>query len=211
MIRRFCFILGLIALAAIWFGPLPRMAAHAFAAHMAMHMGVVAVAAPLLVFGLAGTANDPVRRRPGWFPPVPLSLVELVVVWAWHAPALHGFARHDTWGFVTEQATFLAAGILVWLSAFGGERAHRRERAGMGIAALLLTSMHMTLLGALLALTPRALYAHGTHGVEVSSLDDLHLGGAIMLLVGGAAYLAGGLWLTAELLRGSLARRRTIA
>lgn len=211
MMRRTCFILGLIALAAIWAGPLPRMAAHAFAAHMAMHMGVVAVAAPLLVFGLAGTAGDPVRRRPGWFPPVPLSLVELVVVWAWHAPALHRFARHDALGFIAEQAMFLATGVLVWLSAFGGERAQRRERAGAGIAALLLTSMHMTLLGALLALTPRLLYAHGAHGTAFSPLDDQHLGGAIMLLVGGAAYLAGGLWLTAELLRGSLAERRTIA
>jgi putative membrane protein len=32
-------------------------------------------------------------------------------------------------------------------------------------------------------------------------LSDQHLGGAIMLIVGGASYLAGGLWLTALLVR----------
>ena len=57
--------------------------------------------------------------------------------------------------------------------------------------------MHMTLLGALLALTPRPLYAHSTE----AALEHQHLGGVIMLLVGGIVYLAGGLWLTAGLLR----------
>jgi putative membrane protein len=56
--------------------------------------------------------------------------------------------------------------------------------------------MHMTLLGALFALPPRPLYAHA------GSLADQHLGGVIMLLVGGASYLAGGLWLTARVLGG---------
>jgi putative membrane protein len=68
--------------------------------------------------------------------------------------------------------------------------------------ALLLTFMHMTLLGALLALSSRALYAHDHVGP--AALDDQHLGGALMLL-GGGAYLVGGLWLTARLLRSSKA------
>jgi putative membrane protein len=64
----------------------------------------------------------------------------------------------------------------------------------------LFTSMHMTLLGALFSLAPRALYSHGTL-TDIASLDDQHVGGAIMLLIGGASYLAGGLLLTAGLLR----------
>ena len=81
----------------------------------------------------------------------------------------------------------------------GGDR--QQERTGAGIAALLLTSMHMTLLGALLALTPRALYVHTAHDTGLAALDDQHLGGAIMLLVGGVSYLLGGLWLTVRLFR----------
>jgi putative membrane protein len=172
------------------------LAAHGFAVHMTMHIGVVAVAAPLLALGVAGGRLDPVRKLPALFAPIPASIVELIVVWAWHAPALHHVARHTTAGLLAEQATFLSTALLVWLSAFGGDARQRRNRTAAGVVALLLTSMHMTLLGALLALAPRPLYAH-------AGLDDQHLGGAIMLLVGGAAYLAGGLWLTAELLRGS--------
>lgn len=201
--RRSSLILGLAALAALWWGPLPEMTRHSFAAHMALHMGVVAIAAPLIALGLAGTAYDPVRRWPSWFPPVPLSIVELVVVWAWHAPALHHAAREAAGGFFFEQASFFTAGLLVWIASVGGSRTWPNERSGAGVAALLLTSMHMTLLGALLALTPRPLYTHVEHGggSTLSALDDQHLGGAIMLVIGGISYLAGGLALTVRLVR----------
>ena len=203
MSRRAWTILGLLALAGLWLSPLPQLAQKAFAGHMAMHMGVVALAAPLLAFGIAGSEFDPVRRWPGWFPPIPISLLELIVVWAWHAPALHHASRHSAAGLVVEQGAFLVCGLLIWLSAFGGEAAQRQLRAGAGITALLLTSMHMTLLGALLALAPRPLYAHAGHFTQLTPLQDQHLGGAIMILAGGASYLIGGLWLTAGLVRGA--------
>lgn len=195
MMQRALLISGILVLAAAWLGPLPRWSSTAFAAHMTMHMTVVAVAAPLLAVGMAGTRLDPVRQAPLLIAPIPVSMIELLVVWAWHAPALHHFARHSTLGLIAEQSTFLASGLLVWLSAFGGE-GDLPDRRAAGIVGLLLTSMHMTLLGALLALTPRALYSHGS-----GSLDDQHLGGAIMILTGGISYLAGGLVLIAGLLR----------
>lgn len=199
--------LGLGVLGAAWLGPLPTRAAGGFAAHMTMHMAVVAVAAPLIALALAGGRWDPVRRAPRLWAPVPASLVELVVVWAWHAPALHHFARHTGAGFFAEQGSFLASGLFVWIASLGGGR--RGRRAGAGVVALLLTSMHMTLLGALLALAPRPLYHHAgavPADAQAAALADQHLGGAIMLLVGGIAYLAGGLWLTSVLLRARGAR-----
>jgi putative membrane protein len=194
---------GVCVLAWLWLGPLAGHAPGSFSAHMAMHMGNVAVAAPLLAFGLAGGRWDPVRHLPGLFSPVPASLIELVVVWTWHAPAPHHFARHSAIGMAIEQATFLAGALLLWLSAFGGAVHRRRQRRGAGVLALLLTSMHMTLLGALLALAPRPLYEHlhlGGAGFTLTPLEDQHLGGAIMLVAGGVAYLAGGLGLTVGLL-----------
>lgn len=200
-------IIGLGTLAIAWAG-LGPMASHAFFAHMIMHMAVVAVAAPLIVLGLAGSKFDPVCKCPGFFSPVPLSIAELIIVWAWHTPALHHAARHSIIGFVSEQGTFLIAGLLVWFSAFGG-RGNSLDRAGAGVLALLLTSMHMTLLGALLALTPRPLYAHN-HGVRsLTALADQQLGGAIMILAGGASYLVGGLWLSATVLRAKTQREVT--
>ena len=45
--------LGFALLAALWLGPLPERSRGSFAAHMVVHMGIVAVAAPLLVLGLS--------------------------------------------------------------------------------------------------------------------------------------------------------------
>jgi putative membrane protein len=200
--RPFVFAAGAAVLACAWLLPLGDFIPGPFSAHMTMHMAVVALGAPLVALGLAGGALDPVRRMPALLPAVPLSIVELVVVWAWHAPALHHAARHETVYFVLEQGSFFASALLVWFAAFGGDARLRGARAASGLVALLLTSMHMTLLGALLALPMRTLYAH--HHAAPGSLDplaDQHLGGAIMLVAGGVAYLAGGLALAAELLR----------
>ncbi len=203
MMRRVFLVCGSLALAAAWLGPLPELARSAFWAHMTMHMGVVAVAAPLLALGIAGSRLDPVRKVPGLFAPVPVSALELVVVWVWHAPTLHHAARQGAAGLALEQGTFLLSGLFVWLAAFGGDPVRRGNRTAAGVVGLLLTSMHMTLLGALLALASRPLYAHA-HGLSgLTPLEDQHLGGAIMLLVGGVSYLLGGLWLTVGLLRPS--------
>lgn len=222
---RLLFFAGVAVLLAAWLGPLPELARRAFSAHMAMHVSVVAVAAPLLSIGLArgfrGGRLDPARRLPRLFSPVPASALELVVVWGWHAPALHHAARHEPGMMALEQGSFLLSGLLVWLSAFGGEPAERRDRSASGIVGMLLTSMHMTLLGALLALASRPLYPRhsdldgvagetGWSGLGV--LQDQQLGGALMLLGGGTVYLAGGLVLAYGLLRerrgGSAAARR---
>ena len=222
MIRRALLIFGVLVLAAAWLGPLPDLATRAFSAHMTMHMLVVAVAAPLLALGLAGAWLDPVRKAPWLFAAVPASVLELVVVWGWHAPGLHAAARHSLSGLVAEQGSFLASGLLLWLAAFGGDALQSAGRSAAGVIGLLLTSMHMTLLGALLALAPRPLYHDEGILAELGSADlaalclppellpdgsplltplqDQHLGGAIMILVGGLAYLLGGLGLTAGLL-----------
>ena len=89
-----CWNLGWIILAAAWLGPLPELAMQSFAAHMTLHMAVVAVAAPLLSIAIAGNRFDPVIRFPRPFSPIPASVGELLIVWAWHSPGLHHWARH---------------------------------------------------------------------------------------------------------------------
>jgi putative membrane protein len=191
---------ALVVLAICWWGPPGQLSHRAFFAHMTMHMGVVAVAAPLLTLAIAGAWLDPARKLPALFSPVPASVAELVVVWAWHAPGLHHFARHSALGLVAEQGMFLLCGVWVWLSAFGGQMPRSAGRTAAGVIGLLLTSMHMTLLGALLIFAPRPLYDHAAGVSDLAPLADQQLGGAIMLVVGGIAYLAGGLALTVSLL-----------
>jgi putative membrane protein len=171
---------------------------------MVMHMGVVAVAAPLLALGLAGTRCDPLRRLSPAALAMPVTVFELLVVWGWHAPAAHEAARHTVSLLILEQGSFLFAGLLLWLTALAPLHRAGVAGRGAGVLSLFLTSMHMTLLGSLLALAPRLLY----HPLPLSAvnlartpLEDQALGGLIMLAVGGAAYLLGAIVVLAPLLR----------
>jgi len=191
--------LGCLGLAWVAFPALGLVGMPPFTLHMSQHMLVVALAAPLLALGLAGGRWDPVPRHRLGMNAIAASMVELVAVWAWHAPALHHFARGSLLGRCVEQLTFLGAGLYLWLAALGGGPAVRRERAAAGVTGLLLTSMHMTLLGALLTLSPRALFHHAAPpNAWLGPVHDQNLGGAIMLVIGAAAYLVGGLWLAAR-------------
>lgn len=191
--------LGLLLLVLVWLGPLFGAWRGSFTAHMLAHMGVIVMAAPLIAIGL------PEKWRPGPAMPAALpvlaSLFELVAVWGWHAPSMRVIAQTSMAGSVAEQATFLLAGLFLWSTSFAAPA--ERTHAAAGAGALLLTSLHMTLLGALLALSPRPLYGKGEvtcFGIVLDAGQDQQLGGVIMLLVGAAVYLAGGLSLVARLL-----------
>lgn len=197
--RRLPLVAGLALLALVWAGPL--LDGGSFAARMLAHLGVVALAAPLLAIGLAGTCGD-ISGRSRLFSPIPASLVELLVVWVWHAPALRAAAAASAWATAAEQASFLVAGLFLWLACFGSGGGRTEARRAQGAFAMLLTSVHMTLLGVLLALTPRPLYAEGEVsclGIVMTAQQDQELGGVLMLLVGAAVYLAGGVVLIGRL------------
>ncbi len=176
-------LIGATALLALaWALPWARWLGAEFAAHMLRHMTLVALAAPLLVLGLPGLA----RHAPG---PMIAAVVEFAVVWGWHLPGAHRAAAMHPGFFLAEQASFLAAGWLVWAGCLRGAPL-------LGAGGMLLTSMHMTLLGALLILAPRDLYAHG----PLADLAGQQLGGMLMLGIGTPVYLLAGLALTARAL-----------
>ena len=190
---------GLFVLAVIWCGPLLDQWRDSFAAHMLAHMGVITIAAPLIAFGLP----RPSRPLTGieLFLPVSASVLELLAVWGWHAPAARALAQTSTIAMACEQATFLAVGVFLWWTSFGDR--NNRKHAMVGAGALLLTSIHMTLLGALQALSPRTLYGSGDvtcFGLALSAAEDQQLGGIVMLLIGALVYSAGGLFLMARVL-----------
>lgn len=197
---------GALLLAGAW---LLATASRSLTGHMIAHMTVVAVAAPLLAAGLAGTRLDVAARWRSAAAPIAASIVELVIVWAWHVPAARAFAASSAAGLVLEQISFCAAGWFLWSACLGAGRRGDGGRRAAAVAALLLTTMHMTLLGALIALAPRPLFAsHGAaaHAAFGSLLVDQQMAGVVMLLVGGGSYLCGGLWLLAGLLRGEAVR-----
>jgi putative membrane protein len=182
--------LGIAILLLAWFWPFPQ---HSFTGHMVSHMTVVAITAPLAAIGISGSRLDPVLRYPQLFSPLLMSVLEFFVVWLWHMPKMHEAAMMFPAVALVEQTSFLVSGLGLWISILGGTANERQTRYAKGIAALLLTLMHMTLLGAVLALSPRPLYAMTTR-------SDQEWGGVIMLVWGAIAYCTGGLWLAAALL-----------
>jgi putative membrane protein len=184
--RPVCLLPALALLALIWLIPFEGVIP-VFAAHMVRHMVLVALAAPLIVLGLPRVADRVA------VPPLAAALAEFVVVWGWHLPAAHALGRLQGLGFAAEQASFLLVGLMVWASCL------RRDQPLAGSGGLLLTSMHMTLLGALLVLAPRDIYAEicGT----APDLSGQQIGGMLMLVIGTPVYLIAGLWLTGQALR----------
>lgn len=191
-------IAGVLVLAFAWLGPLPHLVPNSFAAHMWLHMLVVGVAVPLIAAWLAPRLSITSALAL----PIVVSLLDFVVVWGWHAPVLHHASRTEPWVLAVEQFSFFGISLLVWLVALGGRD---QGNAAMGGAmALFFTSMHMTLLGALLGLAPRPLYDghhHADGWLRLSPLADQQLGGVVMLAIGGVVYLCGGLILMARVLR----------
>lgn len=198
--RKIALVFGLALLLLLWAVLLPLADQTSFSIHMIAHMGVVAGVAPLIAIALSGTRFD-FTVGLAWMTPLVASLVELLAVWSWHVPAMRALSQSSVLFAAIEQVIFLGAGLALWLSCFGGSPDRREERRLAGTLGLLFTSMHMTLLGALLSLSPRPLYGGGEVsclGVILTAAADQQVGGVVMLLVGAVAYLAGGVTLLAR-------------
>jgi len=201
MRHRVALIAGLLMLVTLWAGPLPQMARGSFAAHMLLHIGVVAIAAPLLAYGALALLVKRKGAAVMFAFPVAASLLDLVVIWGWHTPLTHEAARTIFAARIAEQTSFLAVGLLLWLTVLAGNGGPARYLAGAG--ALLFTSMHMTLLGVLIGLmqTPICIVPQTEPLFGLSLMADQQLGGVLMLGFGGMVYLAGGLVLVGKALR----------
>ena len=181
-------LLGLALLALLWLGPLPGIAGVSMSAHMLLHVGLVAVVPALVRLRLPVTPGIPALGA--------VALADLVVVWGWHLPAAHLWASLSDTGFIVQQASFLAAGLALWSAAAAAGRLG-------GAVLLMVTAMHMTLIGVLLTLAPRVLYPGVCGGgpFALGPLEDQQMAGIVMAVLAPAIYLAGALARLAPLLR----------
>lgn len=193
MRRATCFLAVLVVAAVLWFAPWPDAGLQPFTIHMLRHIAMIAVIAPLLVFAYP---LGEVRISP-----LLTSVVEFVVVWGWHLPWPHAVAAVSPLALALEQASYLGSGFLLWSSVLRGVS----PLAGAG--GMLLTSMHMTLLGALLILAQRPLYETFCFGAE--PLADQRIGGMLMLTIGTVVYLVAGLWLVSRILATATGEERS--
>ncbi len=144
---------------------------------MAQHIVLMNVLAPLLALAMQ-------RLMPGWWARflVAASLVQLSLLWFWHAPFVLPQAMHSPLLGTAMQATLFAGALWFWGAVIGAAGAG----AWRPIVALLMTSKLFCLLGVLLTFAPRTLYASPAH---VGTLDDQQLAGLLMLIACPATYL----------------------
>lgn len=203
-------VLGVVALffSLIW--PLDAFSESSFAAHMAQHMILIAVAAPLLALArvsipITSTIASASPVVAAWLAlprrwlrlcltPSVAFFINGAVIWVWHAPLLFELALHSEAIHRLEHVSFLVAGYWYWSVLL---REDKVNGEGYGAAALwsLSTLMHTGLLGALITFAPRPLYPTyiETQGGIAAALEDQQLAGLLMWVPMAVPYLIGGL------------------
>ena len=148
------------------------------AGHMAQHIVLMNVLAPFLALVLQKLIRGGSARFL-----LAATVVQLSLLWFWHAPFLLPQAMHSLLLNAVMQVSLFAGALWFWSAVIGA--------AGVGawrpIVALLMTSKLFCLLGVLLTFAPRALYS--SHAQMAATLDDQQLAGLLMLIACPTTYL----------------------
>jgi putative membrane protein len=205
---------GWLALLLALASPLDALGGQLFWVHMVQHEALMLVAAPLLVvsspfaaiaWGMPQTWRRPFARlveRTGvpcvmrmLASPALASVLHGAVLWAWHAPPLLALSLAHAWVHHAQHASFMLTALLFWWVVLA---------APIGIAWLLATMLHTSVLGALFAFAQVPWYPHYAASARswgLDALQDQQLAGLVMWVPGGLAYLIGALALLAKMLR----------
>jgi putative membrane protein len=211
---------GWLTLAGALVGPVDAWGAQLFAAHMVQHELLMIVAAPLLVLGrpLAAWTWACAPRHRHWLAdatrwrwlawlwswitrPLIAWGLHAVAIWLWHVPGLFEAALHHEWVHDLQHVSFLGTALLFWWSVLGGDP--RSGRHGFALVSVFTTMLHTSALGALLTFATSPWYpsyAAGGGAMGLSPVEDQQVGGLVMWVPGGTAYLIAGLVLVARLL-----------
>jgi putative membrane protein len=195
--RAVAFYGGLVILAASLMSPLDSLAHTLFSGHMAQHLLLMVVAAPLLVYarptaalvaGLPEGGRDLVRQSDlrgtlrALRNPLGVWIIGAVALWAWHMPALYEAALAHEPLHVLEHASFFGAAVLFW-SVVLSSGTRRGVPRPIAIVLVFASGVQSSALGAVLLFASTPLYdvhAEGARVWDVSPLSDQQLAGALM-------------------------------
>jgi putative membrane protein len=209
---------GWVALALALASPLDSAGSFSFAAHMVQHEFLMIVAAPLLVLGRplgiwVWSLPSSWRRRSGaatrnpavsaaWDAltrPLNAWLLHFAALWMWHVPATFQAGLASNGVHALQHASFLFSALLFWWAVLG--RQGGTQGRGAAIVYLFTTMMHTGALGAMFTMSESIWYPYygsKAQAFGLSALEDQQLGGLIMWIPGGLAYVAAGLVLCAR-------------
>jgi putative membrane protein len=134
--------------------------------------------------------------------PVMAWCLHATVLWLWHVPALFTAALLHDGVHTLQHTTFLVSGLFFWWTALGGDPRIGRS-TGVAVASLFTTMLHTAALGALLSLAPTPWYPPyltTTAALGMDPLEDQQLGGLVMWVPAGLAYVIAALGLLGRML-----------
>jgi putative membrane protein len=204
--RGLAFVGSMAALFAALISPLDLLADALFSAHMAQHMILILIAAPLFMVSAFPTAFLWALPRRwsralvlGWrrghsiwraltLPPVAWAIFA-VTLWLWHFPALYEAALKDSTVHFAEHGAFLATAGLFWWVLIRPV-ARRQVQYGVNVLYLFTTTLQTGALGALLTFSSAPWYpTYASTSTALTPLGDQQLAGLIMWLPGGVLYV----------------------
>ena len=208
---------GWLALGLALASPLDSAGSFSFAAHMVQHEFLMIVAAPMLVLGRplgiwVWSLPAAWRRRTGsatrnpavsaaWDAltrPLNAWLLHFAALWMWHVPATFQAGLASNGVHALQHASFLFSALLFWWAVLRRQGTHGR---GAAIVYLFTTMMHTGALGAMFTMSESIWYPYygsKAQAFGLTPLEDQQLGGLIMWIPGGLAYVAAGLVLCAR-------------
>jgi len=147
--------------------------------HMAAHIAAINMLAPLCV--AAGLRFAVGRIALPGAPLVPATVLQLMLIWGWHLPAVFDTAVCTPALMAAMHASLFLSACWFWLAVMREARSARWTP----LAALLVTGKLFCLLGVLLAFAPRALYGQDVPicfgATQSPALADQQLAGLLML------------------------------
>jgi putative membrane protein len=197
--------LGVSAASIVIASPVAHLDHHLLTAHMAQHLVLMLIAAPLILRGAPSIVS---RWRPH---PAFCWLAGTLTVLVWHVPAIFEMALQSHFWHMFEQASFLIAGSFFWRPIM---------RPGAGTASsdwsvplyLFFATLPCDALSAFLVFCGHVVYPHYSMGMgnsRLTPLEDQELAGALMWVTVTFAYLVPALVVTTRLLSGE--RERAVA
>jgi putative membrane protein len=177
---------GAIALAVLLFvSPFCALSSALFSARVTHHVLLAAVMAPLLVYALPEGRTRLLGSLSVW------TGLQALTFWLWHAPGLYAKALSSDLVYWLMQMTITGTAIGFWAAV-------RRTSGLSAVAALLVSTVQMGLLGALITFAGAPLYAPHFLTTEPwgsSALEDQQMAGLIMWAPSAGLYLGAALFL----------------
>ena len=221
--RLAAFISGVSALWVAVGSPLATLDHYLLTAHMAQHLLLMTVAAPLILLGAPAitllhalprryvhSALRPILRHAPMHGlghlvthPVFCWLAAAAVVIAWHVPALFELGMQSAGWHAIEHACFLAGGLLFWWPVVQPWPSLARWPRWRIPLYLFLATLPCDALSAFLTFCNRVVYPHylSAHGLfHLSPLADQQCAGALMWVCVTFAYLAPAAVVTIQML-----------